>query len=309
MSFLDSLNAIGDATRLRILSALEREELGVGEIARIVQLPQSTVSRHLKALHDAEWLVKRSVGTASMYRFSPALVDDDAARVWGLAKAREEYASAFADDLVRLDEVLRERRTDSREFFGRIGGEWDALRRDLFGEAFTAEALLGLIDPEWTVADIGCGTGNAAELIAPYVKKVVAIDRESAMLDAAKRRLADRRNIQFKRGDLTGLPLDDRSIDAALVFLVMHHVPDPPAAVAEIARTLRSGAVMLIVDMIAHRRDEYRHTMGHRHLGFVEAEVQEWARASALTLARFLTLRPDTSGRGPGLFAATLRQS
>ena len=58
-----------------------------------------------------------------------------------------------------------------KHFFGRVGGEWDQIRTQLFGRAFTAEALAALADPSWTVADLGCGTGDAASLLAASVKK------------------------------------------------------------------------------------------------------------------------------------------
>jgi SAM-dependent methyltransferase len=305
---IEWFQVLGDAARLRILRLLEREELGVGEIARVVQMPQSTVSRHLKLLHDAGLLSKRAEGTASLYRFSPAGIDDDARRLWDVARGRLEKSRAFHEDKARLESVLNERKTDSRSFFGRLGGEWDRLRRDLFGEAFTTDALLALVDPAWTVADLGCGTGNAAERIAPLVKRVIAIDREPAMLDAARQRLARLKNIEFRRGELERLPLKSGEADAATMFLVLHHVDDPREAVREAARAIAAGGVLMIVDMQSHDREAYRHTMGHKHLGFSEKDVKAWARHAGLRDARFIRLRPDTESRGPGLFVATMRK-
>lgn len=305
---LDWLALLGDLTRLRILRLLGEEELGVGELARVVQAPQSSVSRHLKSLLESGWVIKRSVGTSSMYRFDLSLLDDDARDLWTVARRRLEQSPAFDGDAHRLREVLASRHTDTRAFFGRIGGEWDHLRSELFGDRFTAEALLAFINPDWVVADIGCGTGNAAEHLAPLVKRVIAIDREPAMLEAARRRLAGCGNVDFRSGDLSRLPLKDQEIDAALVFLVMHHVSDPAAAVREIARSLRPGGMVMIVDMLAHHHEAYRHTMGHIHLGFTEKDVRAWARAAGLHLSRYRPLRPDTERRGPGLFVATLKK-
>lgn len=302
------MNDLGDVTRLRILALLEREELGVGEISRIVQLPQSTVSRHLKQLFENGWVVKRTVGTASLYR----LVDDEvppaAAELWMLARGQVEASSTFKDDRHRMDEVLAARQTDSKAFFGRIGGEWDELRRELFGRDFSADALLGLLPPDMVVADIGCGTGDATAHLAPYVGEIIAIDREPAMLDAARKRLKDFANITFREGDLDRLPLDNASVDAATVFLVLHHVEDPGRAIKEIARVLKKGGAVMIVDMVAHDREAYRHTMGHLHLGFDEKSLKRWAQAAGLSHLRVRRLRPDTESKGPGLFVATMRK-
>lgn len=300
------LNDLGDVTRLRILALVEREELGVGEISRIVQLPQSTVSRHLKQLFENGWVVKRTVGTASLYRLMAEEIPGTAAELWTLARGRIEDSSAFKDDRHRMEEVLAARQTDSKAFFGRIGGEWDELRRELFGRDFSADALLGLLSPNMVVADIGCGTGDATAHLAPYIGRIIAIDREPAMLEAARKRLKGFSNVTFRQGDLEQLPLDDASVDAATVFLVLHHIEDPAAAVRELARVLKKGGVIMIVDMVAHDRETYRHTMGHLHLGFDEKDVRRWAQAAGLSNVRMRRLRPDTESKGPGLFVATM---
>ena len=55
-----------------MLRLLDREELAVGELASALQLPQSTMSRHLKALFEAGIIGKRAEGTATLYRLSRA---------------------------------------------------------------------------------------------------------------------------------------------------------------------------------------------------------------------------------------------
>lgn len=311
---LNRFATLTDMARLRILRLLDKEELSVGELARAVQLPQSTVSRHLKLLHESGWTVKRSEGTASLYRVAEQSLSPEARDLWALTRSQLAAPSgstpAFDHDDARLAEVLAERRTDSKSFFGRVGGEWDALRRDLFGESFTAEALLGMVAHDWVIADLGCGTGNATELLAPLVRKVIAVDREPAMLDAAKKRLsaASIHNVDFRLGELTDLPIDDAGLDAAMVLLVLHHVSQPEAAAVEIARTLKPGGVLLAVDMVTHDRRSYLHTMGHQHLGFDEKQVKGWAKAAGLKEVRYRRLRPSTASKGPGLFAATMRR-
>ncbi|MFO0874552.1 MAG: class I SAM-dependent methyltransferase [Phycisphaerales bacterium] len=203
----------------------------------------------------------------------------------------------------------RGRRSDTKAFFGRIGGEWSSLRRDLFGEAFSLEALLGLIDPALVVADLGCGTGEASERLAPLVSKVIAIDRERAMLDAARKRLRAFTNIEFREGEFARLPLRDGEVDAGVVMLVLHHIEQPRAAIAEAGRAIKPRGLLLVVDMVAHDRAEWRHTMGHMHLGFSESDVRGWDGSGGLALVRHRRLTPDTETKGPGLFAALLRKA
>ena len=168
--------------------------------------------------------------------------------------------------------------------------------------------MLSLVSPDSVVADLGCGTGNAGEYLAPHVKKIIAIDREPSMLEEAKKHLEQYDNIEFRIGELTELPLDDSSIDVALVFLVLHHIEEPVDAIREIARSLSEDGVLMIVDMIIHNRDSYRQTMGHLHLGFEESTLRSWSANAGLKGFRYQRLRPDTESKGPGLFVATMRR-
>lgn len=303
------LAALGDMARLRLLRLLDREELSVGEVARALQLPQSTVSRHLKLLLEADFIVRRSEGTASFYRVRPSSVDDPAARMWSLASEQLETSVTTEEDDHRLAEVLASRTTDSRSFFGRVGQEWDHLRKQLFGDGFSAPALLGLLDPDLVVADLGCGTGNASLMLAPVVKRVIAVDRERSMLDAARAHLAELDNVEFRAGDLLGLPIGDGEVDAAVTLLVLHHLDDPGAAIREMKRVVRPGGALLLVDMVGHDRESYRHSMGHRHLGFAPSAIESMADEAGLAVRSLRRLRPAPESKGPGLFAAVLVSS
>lgn len=305
MTLIARLAALGDPARLRMLRLLEREELSVGELARALQVPQSTVSRHLKTLHDGGWLAKRTEGTASLHRLAPAVLDPAARDLWAVASEQIDPSPTLREDDERLAAVLLERRqSDGAAFFGRVGGEWDGVRRELFGSGFTAGGLLGFVPSDWTVADLGCGTGDASRFLAGLVDTVIAVDREPAMLEAAQRRLAGLQNVQYRLGGFDALPLEDGSVDAAVVSLVLHHVDEPGAACREIARCLKPGGRLVILDMLVHDRVEYRDHMGHVHLGFEEADARAWSDASSLRLVRFRSLERDTDSKGPGLFAA-----
>jgi len=309
-TLLTRLAALGDPARLRMLRLLEREELSVGELARSLQLPQSTVSRHLKTLHEGGWLVKRSEGTASLYRLAPATLEAGARALWQVAAGQIEPSPTLREDDERLDAVLLERRqADAAAFFGRVAGEWDEVRRELFGAGFTAPALLGLVPGGWTIADLGCGTGDAARFLAPLATRVIAVDREPAMLDAARRRLAELPNIEYRVGELADLPIDDVSLDAAVLSLVLHYVEQPSVALGEIARCLRPGGRLVVVDMLSHDREAYRHRMGHVHMGFDEAAIRSFGEPAGLELERFRPLPRDIESKGPGLFAADLRKA
>ncbi|MFZ4721880.1 MAG: ArsR/SmtB family transcription factor [Phycisphaerales bacterium] len=304
---LGRLAAMGDLARWRVLALLEREELGVGEVARTLQVPQSTASRHLKALLEGGWVARRSEGPSGLYRLAGPAMPEEARLLWELAKPALGRHPESAQDLARLASVLADRKMDSRSFFGRLGGEWSEVRRDLFGDRVTALALLDLLDPQWSVADLGCGTGEASQLLAPCVRKVIAIDRERSMLEAARKRLGACDNVDFRQGALESLPLKDGEADAAVIMLVLHHVPDPSAVLREAVRGVRSGGGVLVVDLVPHDRRAYAASMGHLHMGFSRGELEQMARSAGVQLARHRELPPEPKTAGPGLFAALFR--
>src|SRR5262249_12607402 len=168
--------AVSDPIRCRMLLLLQQHELTVSELCAVLQLPQSTVSRHLKTLGDERWVVSRRDGTSRFYSLSTDEIDESATQLWAIV--REEVASTAAarQDDPRLRGVLSRRRETSQAFFASGAGKWDQLREDLFGGTFHLWALLGLVDPSLTVGDLGCGTGLLSQTIAPYVHRVVAVD-------------------------------------------------------------------------------------------------------------------------------------
>jgi SAM-dependent methyltransferase len=304
---LERLGALADDIRSRTLLLLDRHELAVGELCSVLQLPQSTVSRHLKVLADGGWVVARTEGPSRRYTMAPQL-EPEARRLWQVVRAQLADGAAAAQDAERLRSVLAERRSRSQEFFSASAAQWDALRAELFGQRADLLALPGLLDEEWTVGDLGCGTGQVTTALAPFVRRVIAVDQSRAMLAAARARLKGVDHVELRSGDLEELPIEDRELDAALLLLVLHYVVDPAKALAEALRALKPGGRLLVMDMTPHARDEYRQTMGHVWQGFDAEQIAAWAAEAGFERVRYRSLPPDAQAKGPGLFAATMRR-
>ena len=307
-AILDHLSALSDSTRARILLLLDRHELTVTELCGIVQLPQSTVSRHLKALADSGWVAARAEGTSNLYAMTRDELDPAARRLWLLVREQVGSAPAAAQDQRRLQSALAERRTKSQEFFSSSGGQWDRVREELFGDRFHLLALAAFADSSWTVGDLGCGTGQVSAALAPFVAHVIAVDGSVSMLHAAKRRLHGVANVDLRRGELEDLPIDEARLDAAAVMLVLHHLPEPGRALTEAARVLKPGGRVLIVDMLRHDRESYRQQMGHVWLGFSEEHVRRMLTDTGFADIRIVSLPPYSRSKGPGLFVATAKR-
>jgi ArsR family transcriptional regulator len=301
---LDRMDALADASRSRLLCLLETQELTVSELQAVLQQPQSTVSRHLKILGTAGWVVSRVEGTSRWYSLDDRL-PASAMRLWQTVRDEVVALPAVRHDRERLRAVLAARRTTSKAFFSSAAGEWDAVRRELFGAGTELSGLLGLLDQRWVVADLGCGTGQVAASVAPFVAQVVAVDDSPEMLSTAAGRLADLDNVDVRQGELESLPVADDELDVAILSLVLHHIVDPLSVLSEVRRALRPGGKVLIIDMMPHDRDEYRRDMGHVWSGFAEADLSGWLKSSGLIPTRYRSLPADPAALGPTLFVAS----
>jgi ArsR family transcriptional regulator len=304
VAILEHMSALSDPTRCRMLLLLERQELTVTEICTVLQMPQSSVSRHLKTLADDDWVVSRRDGTSRFYSMALDDLDPGARRLWPLIREQVAATSAAGQDDRRLRGVLTRRRAKSQEFFATAAGGWDRLRSELFGDTFFLWGVLGLIDPALVVGDLGCGTGQLTETVAPYVRQVVAVDSSNDMLDAARHRLGGARNVDLRQGELEGLPIKDGELDAAMLSLVLHYSPSPARALSEVGRALRPGGRALVVDMLPHDRQEYQQQMGHVWLGFSEKQIGRFLTGAGFSEVRVRMLPADPDARGPALFAA-----
>jgi ArsR family transcriptional regulator len=302
------MTSLADATRARILRLIERHELSVADLCGVLQLPQSTVSRHLKVLADDGWVAARPEGTSRLYRMTLDALEPAARRLWGLLREQTARTAVAAQDDRRLGSILAERQSRSQAFFSSAAGQWDRLRREMFGERFDLLAIGGLLDERWVLGDLGCGTGQIAEALAPFVARVIAVDRSRAMLKAAKKRLAEVENVEVRQGELETLPIDERTLDAATLCLVLHHVPEPPAVLGEAVRVLRPGGRLLVIDMLEHDRREYQQQMGHAWLGFAPEQMASWLEAAGCADVRVRPIPPAPQVTGPALFAASGRR-
>jgi len=308
-AILSQLSALTDPVRARLLAILDGHELTVTELVAITQLPQSTVSRHLRILADLGWVESRAEGTSRWYRLEQSGLDPHARAMWGTVRGPLSASPTSQQDMRRTDLILQARRTRSREFFSVEAARWDRLREELYGPRAAAPALAAFLDPAWTVGDLGCGTGEMSSALAPFVRRVIAVDAEPEMLEAAAQRLDGGGKVEFRQGDLESLPMEDAVLDAAVLSLVLHHVALPVQVLAEARRVLRPGAPLVIVDMVPHQREEYRDEMGHLWLGFSERDVRRMLTEAGSDPAsiRYQPLAQDARAKGPQLFVAVGR--
>ena len=303
-SIHNRLGSLAEPTRTRLLALLAKHELSVGELCAAAQLPQSTVSRHLKLLLDEGWVVSRPEGQSRYYRLATDL-EPSARQLWQVVVAAVDQGPEAAQDEARASQLLKSRRTRSQEFFSTAAGQWELVRSDLFGANAGMMGLLALLDRSWRVGDLGCGTGVIAHELAPFVGQVIAVDESSAMLATARARLRDLVNVELREGRLEALPMTSGELDAAVMSLVLHYVPEPVVALGEARRVLRDGGRIVVIDMMAHGRAEYREQYGHVWQGFTEEQLRAWLSEAGFGSVHITSLPAAAGAKGPLLLAAS----
>ncbi|MGA2820932.1 MAG: methyltransferase domain-containing protein [Anaerolineales bacterium] len=121
-------------------------------------------------------------------------------------------------------------------------------------------ARLARCKPAGTLADIGCGPGQLAILIAEQFGdlRVIGIDTAGEMVKAGTSKasaLGLEGRLEFRRGEVERLPLPDSSLDLAISTLSLHHWSNPTGGLGEIYRVLGPGGRLLLFDL---RRDSRR---------------------------------------------------
>jgi len=297
---IDLLRVMADPIRLRLLRLLELQAatgLSVGELADILKLPQSTVSRHLKTLTDAGLIDATRDGTSMLYRLTTAATVNSARQLRAIAKSHLDHDPVAAADSARLAAILRRRTPDDATFFGKHAPEWDQIRNQWFGESFHLEALLALLDPTWTVADLGTGTGLMLPLLAPHVKQIIAVEPAPAMLKRAKARIGELHlaNVDLRQGSLEQLPIDKNSCDIALLTLVLGYTESPLLALRNVHRILKPNGRILITDLQPHNVAIFQEKLNQRHMGFSAETITATLHEAGFDSIRIHPIAPKTA--------------
>ncbi|MFK7742839.1 MAG: ArsR/SmtB family transcription factor [Planctomycetota bacterium] len=266
-----SLKLLSDPLRLRLCALVARSELAVQELVTVTGLQQSRVSNHLSLLKRAGLVRDRREGSWSFHSLVEPTVDGPLSPSLFAATIEPYLASEEgARDLAALRSVLDRRRQRSRDAHDRLAGQW----RDV-GQEFALGTLRAeLIAQAWPcgpqVADLGCGTGFLTGWLAHRSEQVVGVDHSARMLQAACEQAPD---VEFRRGELDALPLEDAEVDAAFANLVWHHLPDHEAAAREVYRILKPGGRVVVSDLQPHDAEWMRERMGDLRLGLRSDEV------------------------------------
>jgi len=254
--------------------------LTVRELTEITGMRQSGISMHLGQMQEAGLVESSRDGKNAYYR-----VARDSGAETGLmielAAAGVAEIPEHASDLVNLKRILERRENQDLVYFNRVAGRFDSVYGP--GRSWQAfgQLLLRLV-PEIVVADLGSGEGLLSELLARKCKRVIAVDNSEKIVKfgQAKAKRNGLANLEFRQGDLQHPPIDDVSVDLAILSQALHHAEEPAQAVAGAFRILKPGGQLMILDLVAHKFGRARELFGDRWLGFAESELHQWIESA-----------------------------
>ncbi|MDM8525729.1 methyltransferase domain-containing protein [Desulfococcaceae bacterium HSG8] len=162
----------------------------------------------------------------------------------------------------------------SQSYFDNVAGQWDTMRKDFFSESVREKAFATAnIRADKLAADIGAGTGFVTEGLISNGLKVIAIDQSEAMLDVLRKKFD---GIDCRAGRAESLPVQDETVDYVFANMYLHHVEEPPAAIREMARIMKTGGKLVITDLDEHDFAFLREEHHDRWMGFKRDDVTSW---------------------------------
>lgn len=283
---LDIFRALADPTRLRIVTLLRKMELSVGELAQVLGQSQPRVSRHVKILCDAGLATRRKEGSWAFlcpglpWRVDPLFQVLDR---WQAKDGEDHWVVA---DTARLAAVHADRAAAAERYFAAHAAQWDAIRSLHVAESEVEAAMAKALaeTPVGRLIDVGTGTGRMIELFGRTAQSALGIDRSPEMLRLARGKLSKLglNALELRQGDLSALPIPDAVADTVILHQVLHFIPAPERAIAELARILAPSGRLLIVDFAPHDREELRDRDAHARLGFSDEQISAWFSAAGL---------------------------
>ena len=269
-SILQSLRALAEPTRLRLLALLLEEELTVAELQEALGMGQSRISASLGMLRRQGLVLDRRVGKNIHYAAVPTAV---APLRQALSAAVDELAEAERDRQA-LQLVLNKRRDRAADYFDKLAGKFG--RTYVPGRSWQALAhgLLRLMPP-MIIADMGAGEGTLSQLLARTAKRVIAIDNSEKMVEYGARVAKENgfTNLEYRLGDIEEPPVDSASVDVVLFSQALHHAARPQRAVESACRILKPGGRILILDLASHTYEQAKELYAHVWLGFSGVEL------------------------------------
>jgi ArsR family transcriptional regulator len=288
---------LAEPGRLRLLALIAEAELSVGELAELLEDSQPNVSRYATSLRRGGLVRDRRHGTRTFIRLSDWVSRDPVvsdAIGEGRRLCREEGR------LDRISTVVRRRDLDARRDFEAGERDRNEIRSAVALPAY-ALAVAQLTQARGIAIDAGTGDGAMLDILAPFFRRVIAIDRSPLQLKRAQARISQRayQNVELLCGEI-----DDRELrlrvgdgaDAVFATRQLQRTVSPRVTMAALTALLRPGGELVVVDYLARDDEGLRDHQADERMGFTKGELLQLVGAAGLVRCAWLEIPKEFVG-------------
>ena len=169
----------------------------------------------------------------------------------------------------------------TKDYFKTKAADYEKTKTRVDNVANIADTIRKHVDlkPSMEIMDFGSGTGLLLERIAPFVKKITAVDVSESMNQQLE---AKRENLKC---DLELLPIDlnktkiDRKFDGIISSMTLHHIEETKTIFSNFHRLLKEDAFLAIADLESEDGSFHKEDTGVFHKGFNREELVTLVRA------------------------------
>ncbi|TGK01926.1 methyltransferase domain-containing protein [Leptospira langatensis] len=274
-----AIKALSDETRVRILRILSIAPLNVQEVTEVLYMGQSRISRHLKILTDAGFLVSQREGSWVYYRPKElGKTDDFSAHLHALLLKFESSLPYSEQDLAKTKGILKQRDLKTAKYFDDVAQNWETIQSDVLDPVLYRNKILGLL-PEHSrrIFDLGCGPGGLIPYLLTKSQEVLGIDSSAKMIKEAKNLFLNNSQVHFLESEIESLPVElANQADSVVSSMVLHHLSNPAKAMREVHSVLKENGTFIIVDLKKHNQEIMRDNFADLWLGFEPELLTDW---------------------------------
>lgn len=172
--------------------------------------------------------------------------------------------------------------------FDERAATWDDKPSRVERARVTAEAIASRLPlaPDWSVVEVGSGTGLLSRLLGDRIGDVVLVDTSQGMTDTANATIAATGTPRMRAVclDITAEPAPGGPFDLALSLMMLHHVADAEGFVEAVVAQLAPGGYLAFADVAAEDGSFHDDPEGDgvHHHGFSPERLREVAEAAGL---------------------------
>lgn len=140
-----------------------------------------------------------------------------------------------------------------KDFWERFAFAYDtAMKKGDRADREAARYIAGFLPSNCRLLEAACGTGRFSCALSPFVKQISCCDYAENMVRQTEKKAArlGLHNLDFSVQDITALTFPDHHFDVAMAANVLHLLPHPEKALAELMRVLRPGGLLVIPNFV-----------------------------------------------------------